>query len=92
MSVDSDNQSTPTNDAEPHSKWESFKEKVEDTVSSMRENARDEVSIHVAHQHFEANSPYRMPVSSLPDFPDGLAASGLILCFTDASWTCTQPR
>ncbi|TFY59353.1 hypothetical protein EVJ58_g5828 [Rhodofomes roseus] len=32
----------PAGDSEQQSKWGSFKDKVGDTISSMRENARDE--------------------------------------------------
>lgn len=45
MSGGSDTQSAPASDPEPQSKWEAFKEKVGDTVSSMRENAREEVGV-----------------------------------------------
>ena len=49
-------QSAPAHDAEPQSKWEAFKEKVGETVSSMRENAREEVSYLHFTRRLRANS------------------------------------
>ena len=51
MSGGSETQAAPASDAEPQTKWEAFKDKVSDTVSSMRENAREEVGTRDAHRY-----------------------------------------
>ncbi|EPT03539.1 hypothetical protein FOMPIDRAFT_1047071 [Fomitopsis schrenkii] len=55
MASGSDTQSALANDDEPQSKWEAFKDKVGDTVSSMRENAREEVGVFIVHRYFGSN-------------------------------------